>query len=91
MNADLQTDLLSEEMKETVDQPQEKKLGTRSKCCNATLGAAMGDGILYGFCTQCYKACARKNPITGCLEWLDGEPPWTKQKNLRRLIKASSE
>jgi hypothetical protein len=60
----------------------------RSTCHGVYLGGALGDGVLYGFCSECWKPIVRLNPKTGRKEWLDGEEPWTK-KRLRTVQETS--
>ncbi len=51
-----------------------------SPCCNATISASLGDGVLIGSCTKCKDNVIRQNPKTGAEEWLDGKSPWTDTK-----------
>lgn len=49
---------------------------SQSPCCNATIDAGLGDGVLIGSCSACGQSVCRVNPQTGKSEWLDGKSPW---------------
>lgn len=61
-----------------------------SPCHATTLGAALGDGVYYGMCKECFTPIIRLNPKTGEQEWLDNEPPWTN-KELRKVVTKDTE
>lgn len=63
----------------------------KSPCCNASVGASLGDGVLLGSCSKCFEVVVRKNPRTGAVEWLDGESPWTSRDDLRPVAKEQSD
>jgi hypothetical protein len=50
----------------------------KSKCCDATIDASLGDGILMGSCSKWGKTVARINPKTGKEEDLESHNfnPW---------------
>lgn len=50
-----------------------------SPCCLANIGGSLGDGVIIGSCTKCYKQLTRVNPTTGVAEWLDGKSPWAQE------------
>ncbi len=57
----------------------------KSECCDATINASLGDGVLVGSCSKCHRDVCRTNPRTGRSEWLDGESPWTARNDLREI------
>jgi hypothetical protein len=61
---------------DVVAQPESPK-PLVSPCHSAPIDASLGDGVLIGSCSQCYKTVIRINPTTGEQEWLDGKSPWS--------------
>jgi len=57
----------------------------RSPCCEAEIFGSLGDGVLIGTCSFCHKDVSRVNPRTGDGEWLDGQSPYTRLDDLRKM------